>query len=94
MSRLEDHIVTTCKAFIEKGKIEELQELWIEYRDHTEFPREIAWDYVFQKIYLHAALHHQKTICDWLDIIFQEFDPIQQIAMKHMFSYARSLLSK
>ena len=51
-----------------------LKVLWREYRDHTEFPREVAWDYVFQKIYIHAALQQQQAICDWLDEIFLDFD--------------------
>jgi hypothetical protein len=94
MSRLEDHIITTIKPFINKGDVDPLKELWREYRDHTEFPREVAWDYVFQKIYIHAALQQQQAICDWLDEIFLDFDPIIQIGMRHTFAYARTLLKK
>lgn len=94
MSRLEDHIITTIKPFIEKGNLESLQEIWTEYRDNTEFPREVAWDYVFHKVYLHAALKKQTHLCAWLDEVFKEFDPIVQIGMRQMFSYARVLLRK
>lgn len=92
MSTLEDHIISTIKAIINKGEIGALKELWTEYRDHTEFPRMIAWDYVFQKVYLHAALKKQIEMCEWLDEIFLEFDPIIQISMRHIFPYARTLL--
>lgn len=94
MSTLEDHIVRTIKPFIEKGDLNSLQEIWVEYRDHTEFPREVAWDYVFQKVYLHAALKKQAHMCAWMDEIFKGFDPIVQIAMRQMFAYARVLLKK
>lgn len=92
MSTLEDHIVRTIKPFIEKGDLGALQEIWAEYKDNTEFPREVAWDYVFQKVYLHAALKKQRHLCAWLDEVFLEFDPIVQIAMRQMFAYARYLL--
>ena len=91
---LEDHIVATIKPLINKGDLDALKSLWVEYRDHTEFPRDIAWDYVFQKVYLHAALKKQKPICEWLDEVFLEFDPILQIAMRHMFAYANTLLKE
>jgi len=92
MSTLEDHIVNTIKPIINKGEIRALKELWIEYRYHTEFPRKIAWDYVFQKVYIHAALKKQKVICEWLDEVFLEFDPIIQISMRYIFPYAQTLL--
>jgi len=94
MSKLEDHIISTIKKIINKGNVEELKDLWIEYRDRTEFPRSIAWDYVFQNIYLHAALKKQKHILEWLDEIFLEFDPIIQISLRQMFAYANSLLKE
>lgn len=92
MSTLEDHIVRTIKPFIEKGDLGALQEIWAEYKDNTEFPRSVAWDYVFQKVYLHAALKKQRHLCTWLDEVFREFDPIVQIAMRQMFAYSRYLL--
>jgi len=94
MSTLEDHIVRTIKPFIEKGDLNSLQQIWVEYKDNTEFPREVAWDYVFQKVYLHAALKKETHMCQWLDEIFKGFDPIVQIAMRQMFAYARVLLKK
>lgn len=94
MSRLEDHLVTTIKPLINKGDLELVKQLWIEYSEETEFPREVAWDYVFQKVYIHAALKKQREICAWLDTIFPNFDPIIQIGMRHTFAYARTLLTE
>ena len=91
---IEEQLVLQIKPYINKGNLDGLKEQWLEYRVETDFGRDIAWDYVFQKVYLHAALKKQKAICEWLDTVFTEFDPIQQIAMRQMFSYARHLLNK
>jgi hypothetical protein len=91
---IEDQLISEIKPYINKGNLEGLQIQWEEYRNETDFGREIAWDYIFQKVYLHAALKKQSAICDWLNIVFTEFDPIQQIAMRQMFSYAKHLLNK
>jgi hypothetical protein len=91
---IEEQLISEIKPFINKGNLDGLKEQWDEYRLETEFDREIAWDFVFQKIYLHAALKKQKQICEWLDSVFTEFDPIQQIALRQMFAYARHLLNK
>ncbi len=91
---IEEQLISEIKPYINKGNLDGLKEQWQEYRLETEFDREIAWDFVFQKIYLHAALKKQKHICEWLDTVFTEFDPIQQIALRQMFPYARHLLNK
>ena len=89
---IEEQLVAEIKPYINKGNLSGLKEKWIEYTCDTDFGREIAWDFVFQKIYLHAALKKQSLICQWLDEVFKELDPIQQIALKQMFAYARHLL--
>jgi hypothetical protein len=91
---IEEQLINEIKPYINKGDLEGLKEQWNEYRFETEFDREIAWDFVFQKIYIHAALKKQGSICDWLDTVFTEFNPIQQIALRQMFPYARHLLNK
>lgn len=91
---IEEQVIAEIKLFINKGNLEGLKEQWFEYRNETDFGREIAWDFIFQKIYIHSALKKQKHICLWLDTIFTEFDPIQQIALRHMFAYAKYLLNK
>jgi hypothetical protein len=91
---IEEQLVAEIKPYINKGNLDGLKEQWLEYYSETDFGRAIAWDYVFQKVYLHAALKKQKLICEWLDTVFIEFDTIQQIALRQMFSYARYLLNK
>ena len=91
---IEEQLVLQIKPYINNGNLNGLKEQWLEYYLETDFDRDIAWDYVFQKVYLHAALKKQKAICEWLDTVFTELNPIQQIALRQMFSYARVLLNK
>lgn len=91
---IEEQIIAELKPYINKNNLEGLKEQWTEYRFETDFGCEISWDFIFQKIYLHAALKKQKHICEWLDSIFTELDSIQQIALRQMFSYANYLLNK
>ena len=90
---IEEQLVAEIKPYINEGNLDGLKEQWDEWVN-TDFDREVAWDFIFQKIYLHAALKKQKVICEWLDTIFTEFCPIQQIALRQMFAYARHLLNK
>lgn len=89
--RIEDHLIHEIKQIIQLGELYSLQELWKNYQD-TDFGRELAWEYIFQKIYIHAALKKQKKICEWLDILYLQLDPIQQIGIRHTLLYARYLL--
>jgi hypothetical protein len=91
---IEEQVISEFKQFINRGYLEGFKEKWNEYYSETDFGKEIAWDFIFQKIYLHAALKKQKDICEWLDTVFTKLDPIQQIALRQMFAYARYLLNK
>jgi hypothetical protein len=91
---IEECLIREFKGIINTGDLKGFKVAWAEYKYDTEYERDVAWDYIFQKIYLHAALKKQKIICDWLDIQFKEFNEIIQIAIKHTFPYARYLLNK
>ena len=91
---IEEQLVSEIKPFIQAGKLESLQILWEDYSENTDFGRPIAWDYVFQKVYLHAALHKQHAICQWLDSLYADFNEMTKIAIRQMFPYARYLLRK
>lgn len=91
---IEEDIIQEVKPLINEGNLDELKRLLNEYMHETDFGREIAWDFIFQKVYLHAALKKQKAICEWLDLLFTQLDPIKQIAMRQMFSYARHLMKE
>ena len=78
-----------CKTMIEKDNLEGLQEVFEENKGEN-YP----WEYIYQKLYLHACLKKKQKIVDWMNGLFPMFDPIQQIALRQMFSYGRYLLAK
>lgn len=90
---MADEIIGFFKKYINDGSIDGcqmyLQELKDTYEDGS-----LPWDYIFQKVYLHACLKKQKQIVDWLMLVFTELPPIQQIAIRQIFSYGRVLLAK
>jgi hypothetical protein len=86
-------VISNFKRYIEAGSLNAcqsyLQELTDEYENDS-----IPWDYIFQKVYIHACLKKQKAIVDWLMLVFNGLPPIQQIAVRQVFSYGRSLLAR
>jgi hypothetical protein len=86
-----DEVVSTFKRYIDHGSLDACQIYLQEILDAYE---DVPWDYIFQKVYLHACLKKQKAIVDWLLLIFKELPPIQQIALRQLFSYGRVLLTK
>lgn len=90
---IEDEVVLDVKLRVEKGDLDDLKELWNEYQN-TDFGRELAWEYIFQKVYIHAALKKKQDICKWFETLYQSLDPIQKIGIRHTLSYAKYLLNK
>lgn len=90
---IEREIVAEAKVYLAVGDLEGLQGLWRVCQE-TDFGRTLSWEWIFEKIYVHAALKKQRAICEWLDRLFLELDPIQQIGLRQMFPYARYLLNK
>jgi len=89
---IEDEIIREIKPLIDDNHLTALQILWEEISE-SEFERELAWDYIFQKVYLHASLRKRHEICEWLDTLFESFNPMVKIALRQMFAYARHLRS-
>ena len=84
-----DDFIRLCKTRIDNDDLIGLQEVYQEYIDEP-----YAWEYAYQKIYLHACLKKKKDIAEWLVSLFTIFDPIQQIALRQMFAYGKYLLAK
>ena len=88
---MEKQIVHEFKHIINTGDLYEFQELTNNYLESEET---IAWDYVFQKVYLHAALKKRADIITYMDTLYPRLGQIEQIHIRQMFSYARYLLKK
>ena len=86
----EEKLVREVKLYIDNDDLEGLKSFW----DNTEFDVDLGWDYIFEKVYLHAALKKRKNFCDWFDILFHQLSIIEQMAIRQMFSYAKYLLKK
>jgi hypothetical protein len=86
-------IIKDIKDIINKGNLNELKELWETYQN-TDFDGIIAWDYVFQKVYLHACLKKKIEIVNWLELLFNQFNDIHKIAIRHTLTYGKYLLRK
>ena len=84
-----DGFLKMCKLLIEKDNLEGLQEFYSESASE-QYP----WEYIYQKLHLHACLKKKHRIVEWLNQMFEQFDPIQKIALRQMFSYGKYLLAK
>lgn len=84
-----DFFLKRCKTLIEEDNVEGLEEY---YKENLSEP--YPWEYVYQKLYLHACLKKKRIVVEWMNGLFSKFDPIQQIALRQMFSYGRYLLAK
>jgi hypothetical protein len=55
---------------------------------------DVAWDHVYQKVYLHACLKKRHAFVEWIHTLFETLEPIEKIALRQMFAYGRYLLNK
>jgi hypothetical protein len=88
-------IIQEAKQHVEDGNLPSLQQQISDLLANKSLPREPDWPFIFHKVYLHACLKGKHDIAKWLATsIFPLMDPIQQIALRQIFSYGRQLLSK
>ena len=79
-----------CKTYINMNNLEELK-IYIP----SLFEYNYDWPTLFQKVYLHACLKKKHDIAAWLqNEVYTIMDPIQQIAIRHVFPYGKHLLKK
>ena len=91
MNKLNQDILYTIKKIITDDNLDELQE----YYNHLQtYDKQINYDYIFQKSYIHSCLLHRTKIIGWLIELFSKFDLITQIALKHVFTYGKYLQNK
>jgi hypothetical protein len=92
MSFLEGDLRTWIdvgKHWVERGDLKSLQE------SLKDLHSEVDWPTLFHRLYLHACLKKQTAIAEWLEkTVFPTLCPIQQIALRHIFSYGKHLLTR
>jgi hypothetical protein len=89
-------IIHAAKDRINNGDLHGIQQIYLNILN-TEYATNEEPDvgYLFHRLYLHACLKGQPTIADWLTTaLFNNMDPIQQIALRQIFPYGRLLLSR
>ncbi len=86
---MADELIKPFKLYIDADNLEACQVYLAELREEYEG---LPWDYIFQKVYLHACLKKRVAIVEWLNIVYTELDPIAQIVLRQVFPYGRHLL--
>jgi hypothetical protein len=95
-SRPTQEIVYHAKKQIESGDLEGIQRMYLDILN-TEFETGHEPDpaYLFRNLYIHTCLKGQETIAIWLErALYNNMDPIQQIALRQIFPYGRMLLAR
>ncbi len=86
--------LTELKKLVERSAKESLQEVLQEIMLGN-VETDMGWDYLFQKVYLHACLKGKRDIANWMESeVFPTLPPIQQMAIRQAFAYGHVLLRK
>lgn len=86
-----DTLVHVFKEYINKNDVDGFKAYVVELDAEYEG---LPWDYIFQKVYVHACLKKHTVIAEFLMEQFREMEPIQQIAVRQVFSYGKYLLNR
>jgi len=88
----QDFMIRRLKVMIENDSVSVFQE---EIESILQSPEpEVAWDYVYQQVYLHACLKKKHDMVRLLETVFPKLDSIQQIGLRQIFSYGRYLQNR
>lgn len=88
---MSEDIIYTFKEYINNKDIEGLKE----YIDAlAESDESVKWDYIFQKVYIHACLKKNKAVAELLLTKFAEMEPQYQIIARQVLAYGRYLMDR
>lgn len=90
MPQVSEYFVKECKAFIDHGYLDAL-EAFVNENSQVD---NLAWDYIIQKLYVHACLKKMPVLANKILEYLPLLDPIQQIAIRQTVSYGKWLLSR
>jgi len=88
---MNNQIILECKDFINNNMIDEFKTYVLNLPSNLEMR-----EYIFQQVYIHACLKKNNHLTSWLkkEIYDKYFTSVQQIDIRHMFSYGKYLLLK
>ena len=89
-----DDIVKRFKSFVETEDLSGAEGFLIGVMSDSNEASTIAWDHVYQKVYLHACLKKRRRFADWMISLFEMLEPIEKIALRQTFAYGKYLLNK
>ncbi len=87
-------VVKRFKSFVETEDLSGAEGFLTGLMTDSDEASTIAWDHVYQKVYLHACLKKRRRFVDWMNQLFEMLDPIEKIALRQTFAYGRYLLNK
>ena len=90
MPQASEYFVKESKNFIDRGYLEGLEAF---INEHSQV-NNLAWEYIIQKLYVHACLKKMPVIADRILAYIPLLDPIQQIAIRQTVPYGNWLLSR
>jgi len=90
MPQASEYFVKECKGFIDRAYLEGLEAF---VNEHSQVDN-LAWDYIIQKLYVHACLKKMPVLANRILEYIPLLDPIQQIAIRQTVSYGKWLLSR
>ena len=92
-------LLSTIKRAIERNDLSTIREEWesfqVAQQDTDQDTPYVDHPTLFQAVYVHACLKKKRDIAIWLEtIVYPTMDPIQQIALRQVFSYGKYLLKR
>ena len=88
---MSEDVVHIFKEYINNNDIDGFKN-FIEEVSESDEP--IEWDYIFQKVYIHACLKKNKSFTEFLMTKFTEMAPEHQIIARQVFAYGRYLMER
>jgi len=87
-------VVKRFKSYVETEDLNGAQGFLAGLVSDPESAADIAWDHVYQKVYIHACLKKKRAFVDWIMSLFEMLDTIEKIALRQTFAYGKYLLNK
>ena len=90
-----NNIIRECKKMIKNENLQELEEYYNTLDKYQTFiSNMVAYEYIFQKIFIHSCNYGNKEIIEWMFERYIEMDNIRKIGLRQLFYYGKYILKK